>query len=120
RRATSGPFRCRSIPTACSSKKVTNDFRPCRRGDSGTARTEIHLDENHPPVWPADGRIIMMSRKYDRRSMLAHSAMGGAALAGTLFGAVNETVVEGQGAPAALPAPEGRMRRVVTGHNAAG
>ena len=52
--------------------------------------------------------------------MLAHSAMGGAALAGALFGAVNETVVEGQGAHAALPAPEGRMRRVVTGHNAAG
>ena len=62
----------------------------------------------------------MNSRKYDRRSVLAYSAMGGAALAGALFGAVNETVVEGQGATAALPLPAGRMRRVVTGHNAGG
>src|SRR6267378_5332724 len=83
------------------------------------ARRSI-LEGNHPPVRPAHGRILMNSRKYDRRSVLAYSAMGGAALAGALFGAVNETVVEGQGATAALPLPAGRMRRVVTGHNAGG
>jgi hypothetical protein len=62
----------------------------------------------------------MISRKYDRRSVLAYSAVGGAALAGAFFGAVNETVAAGQGAPTALPVPSGRMRRVVTGQNAGG
>lgn len=62
----------------------------------------------------------MTSRKFDRRSVLAYSAVGGAALAGALFGAVNETVASGQVAPATLPLPTGRMRRVVSGHNAGG
>jgi hypothetical protein len=62
----------------------------------------------------------MMSRKYDRRSVLAYSAAGGAALAGALFGAVTETAVAGQGAPAVLPVPNGRARRIVTGHNPSG
>jgi hypothetical protein len=64
--------------------------------------------------------MMMTSQKFDRRSVLAYSAVGGAALAGALFGAVNETVVSGQVAPATLPVPAGRMRRVVSGHDAGG
>jgi mannose-6-phosphate isomerase-like protein (cupin superfamily) len=65
----------------------------------------------------------MSSRKIDRRSMLAYSAASGAALTGGLgmmLGGWGEIVLAAQGTPPALPMPAGRMRRVVTGHNADG
>jgi len=65
----------------------------------------------------------MSSRKYDRRSMLAYSAAGGAAFVGalgTLFGPATGIVFAGQAAATAPPVPAGRMRRIVTGHKADG
>jgi hypothetical protein len=60
----------------------------------------------------------MTERKYDRRTVFAHSAAAGAAIAGSLFGISTEIVDARQSTP--LPIPSGRMRRVVTGHNAQG
>jgi len=53
-----------------------------------------------------------MTQRIDRRTMLAYTAVGGGAMAG-LFAAAGP-------ATAQTPVPAGRMRRVVTGHNAEG
>jgi mannose-6-phosphate isomerase-like protein (cupin superfamily) len=58
-----------------------------------------------------DGEDKNMTQKIDRRTMLATTAIGGGALAGLLVVA---------DAAAQTPVPVGRMRRVVTGHNAEG
>ena len=53
-----------------------------------------------------------MKRTINRRAMLAYTAAGGAGLA-ALLGASHD-------AAAQTPVPAGKMRRVVTGHNAEG
>lgn len=58
--------------------------------------------------------------KLNRRALLGYSAAGGAALAGSFFGAIGDTAAAAL-QESATPSPRGqRMRRVVTAHNAEG